>query len=62
VFPVRLARSHRDALRILAPPLELPGFTMVAVWHERLHRDPAHRWLREWLARRFAGGRGLISS
>jgi DNA-binding transcriptional LysR family regulator len=62
VFPLRLARSHRDALRILAPPLELPGFTMVAVWHERLHRDPAHRWLREWLARRFAGGRGLISS
>jgi DNA-binding transcriptional LysR family regulator len=27
-------------------PLTVPGFTKIAVWHERSHRDPAHRWLR----------------
>jgi DNA-binding transcriptional LysR family regulator len=33
-------------LRQLAPPLELPGFSMALVWHERQHADPAHAWLR----------------
>ncbi|MDB4935268.1 MAG: Transcriptional regulator [Labilithrix sp.] len=33
-------------LRQLAPPLELPGFTMTLLWHERQHADPAHAWLR----------------
>lgn len=27
-------------------PLAVPGFTKLAVWHERSHRDPAHQWLR----------------
>jgi DNA-binding transcriptional LysR family regulator len=35
-------------LVVLAPPpeLRLEGFTMSAVWHQRTHDDPAHRWLR----------------
>jgi len=35
-------------LVVLTPPpeLRLEGFTMSAVWHERTHEDPAHRWLR----------------
>lgn len=33
----------------LAPPLELPGFSMSLVWHERAHHEPASRWLREAL-------------
>lgn len=37
-------------LRQLAPPLELPGFTMSMVWHERQHVDPAHVWLRDLIA------------
>lgn len=37
-------------LRQLAPPLELPGFTMTMVWHERQHVDPAHVWLRDLIA------------
>ena len=32
------------------PELRLERFTMSAVWHERTHGDPAHRWLREVVA------------
>lgn len=37
-------------LRRIAPPLELPGFTMSMVWHERHHLAPAHVWLRGVIA------------
>jgi DNA-binding transcriptional LysR family regulator len=37
-------------LRQIPPPLELPGFTMSMVWHERQHVDPAHVWLRDLIA------------
>jgi DNA-binding transcriptional LysR family regulator len=35
-------------LVVLDPPpeLRLEKFTMSAVWHQRTHDDPAHRWLR----------------
>lgn len=33
-------------LRRVPPPIEVPGFTMSMVWHERNHADPAHTWLR----------------
>jgi DNA-binding transcriptional LysR family regulator len=36
-------------LRLLKPPVELPGFAIPQVWHERLHYDPAHQWLRRVL-------------
>lgn len=32
-------------------PLELPGFSIAMLWHERFQRDPAHQWLREKLRR-----------
>jgi DNA-binding transcriptional LysR family regulator len=34
---------------MLAPPreLELAGFRMSLLWHERTHHDAAHRWLRD---------------
>ncbi|MCH9683335.1 MAG: LysR family transcriptional regulator [Deltaproteobacteria bacterium] len=34
-------------LCLVDPPLPLPQFRIMATWHERAHRDPAHRWLRE---------------
>jgi DNA-binding transcriptional LysR family regulator len=36
-------------LAVLAPPreLELTGFTMSILWHDRTHDDPARRWLRD---------------
>lgn len=39
-------------IRTLAPPpeLDLPGFEIRLVWHERDHVDPAHAWLRSVMA------------
>jgi DNA-binding transcriptional LysR family regulator len=37
-------------LRVLPPPLEVPGFSMAMLWHERSHADPAHAWLRRRIA------------
>ena len=48
VVPQRLV-AGQDGLACFDPPLEIPGFTKVAAWHERTHRDPSHRWLRELL-------------
>ncbi|GLK86085.1 LysR family transcriptional regulator [Ancylobacter defluvii] len=45
VAPRRLV-SCVDGLTTLEPPVEIPGFTKLAVWHERTHRDPGHRWVR----------------
>ena len=51
----RLGRISRDQfacllpLRVLPPPLPLPGFHITAVWHEVQARDPGHAWLREML-------------
>ncbi|AZF32627.1 Transcriptional regulator, LysR family [Pseudomonas sp. R4-35-07] len=49
VVPERLVRDE-PALHVQAPPLAIPGFEMLMLWPERLHRDPAHRWLRDLIA------------
>ncbi|CAM3633895.1 HTH lysR-type domain-containing protein [Bordetella sputigena] len=50
LVPSRLVRGN-SALQVVEPPLEVAGFEMVMLWHERLHRDPAHQWLRDVIAR-----------
>lgn len=45
--PERLVRGCAERLRVLEPPLPVEGFTIGLVWHERTHRHPAHRWVRE---------------
>ncbi|HEY9133044.1 MAG TPA: LysR family transcriptional regulator [Dyella sp.] len=49
MLPARLVRGH-ESLRIVEAPVEVPGYEMAMLWHERLHRDPAHRWLRDYIA------------
>ena len=49
MLPSRLVRDNRE-LQIVEPPVEVPGFEMAMLWHERCHRDPAHQWLRERIA------------
>jgi DNA-binding transcriptional LysR family regulator len=49
MLPERLLRDH-PGLRVCAPPVPVPGYEMAMLWHERVHRDPAHRWLRERIA------------
>jgi DNA-binding transcriptional LysR family regulator len=48
MLPSRLVDT--PALRAVEPPIEVPGYEMAMLWHERSHRDPAHRWLREYIA------------
>jgi LysR family transcriptional regulator, nod-box dependent transcriptional activator len=43
-----LVRMH--PLKILNPPMEIPGFTMCQGWHEIHRNDPGHRWLRDALS------------
>lgn len=50
VVPERLLRGRARDFRVFEPPVAIPGFDVIACWHERLDRDPAHRWLRELLA------------
>lgn len=47
----RLAESMAPTLglRVLPLPVALPKAAHALLWHERLHRDPGHRWLRRAL-------------
>lgn len=49
MLPSRLVRNT-SALRVVEPPVDVPGYEMAMLWHERSHRDPAHQWLREQIA------------
>src|SRR3546814_5133083 len=40
-----------EKVRILKPPITLPGFAVKQYWHERFHEDPGNRWLRGVLSR-----------
>ena len=46
MVPERLVRGV-PALRVVEPPVEVPGFEISMLWPERVHRDAAHRWLRD---------------
>jgi DNA-binding transcriptional LysR family regulator len=37
-------------VRVLEPPLPIPGFSVVAAWHPRNTEGAAHRWLRDQIA------------
>lgn len=54
VVPERLVRDE-PALLVQEPPLSIPGFEMLMLWPERVHRDPAHMWLRELIASNVPG-------
>src|SRR3546814_17129279 len=40
-----------EKVRILKPPITLPGFAVKPYWPERFHEDPGKRWLRGVLSR-----------
>lgn len=50
MLPSRLVRDAR-ALEVVEPPLEVPGYEMSMLWAERVHRDLAHQWLREFIVK-----------
>ena len=49
MLPARLVHGN-GALQMVEPPVEVPGYEIAMLWHERVHRDPAHQWLREFIA------------
>lgn len=49
MLPERLVRDNA-ALQVVEAPVDVPGYEMSMLWHERSHRDPAHRWLRDFIA------------
>lgn len=50
IVPSRLVLGN-EALQVIEPPIDVPGFEMLMLWHERVHRDPAHQWLREHIVK-----------
>lgn len=58
--PARVVSRLGEALglRVLTPPLAVPGFTVKQVWHERQQDDPGHLWLRQQVFAAAAGLRG----
>lgn len=39
--------ARRSGLSIYPCPVPIPPFTVMQYWHERVHLDPGHRWLRQ---------------
>lgn len=48
VVPERLAlrTRHSHLLQVIPVPFRLDPIAVWMLWHDRLHNDPAHRWLR----------------
>jgi DNA-binding transcriptional LysR family regulator len=55
-LPANLANSIAGPLGLLAfkTPVTLPRIEIAQYWHERYHRDPAHRWIRAMTFELFA--------
>ena len=49
VMAGRVAKAYAEMLplKIMSPPVKLPTYDPRLFWHERFHRDPANRWLRD---------------
>jgi DNA-binding transcriptional LysR family regulator len=56
VVPARLADSMAASRRIRALPIpgNLPSYEVRQYWHERYHRDPGNRWIRQLIFDTFA--------
>lgn len=48
-LPHGLLEHHGDRLDLFEPPIALDPFSLVVLWHDRTHDDPANRWVRERL-------------
>ncbi|CDG22595.1 Transcriptional regulator, LysR family [Xenorhabdus poinarii G6] len=46
MLPLRLVKDNPQ-LQYFMPPVDIPGFEMNMLWHEHLHLEPAHKWLRD---------------
>ena len=53
LLPNRIAQKCAKAmnLKLLPPPITIPGFTVSMVWHQRNTNNPAHQWLRKQITK-----------
>lgn len=53
--PLELAHTFEryGMVRVMDPPVALPGFSLNQHWHPRFHHDPAVIWLRQLMKRAF---------
>jgi DNA-binding transcriptional LysR family regulator len=58
-MPARLAERlvKNLPIAIFTPPLALPRIEISQIWHERVHQDAGHRWLRSKIYELFRTGR-----
>lgn len=50
LLPHRLADKFTDRLTLMPPPLKVPGFDAILVWHQRTDQDPVRTWVAKGLA------------
>jgi DNA-binding transcriptional LysR family regulator len=43
--------AKRFDLIVKPHPLHLQDFEIALYWHERYHRDPANKWMRDFIAK-----------
>jgi len=62
--PERLAQRLAGPFGLLwrSHPATLPQAPIRMFWHRRAHADEGHRWLRQWIAARYADADGLRQS
>jgi DNA-binding transcriptional LysR family regulator len=66
-LPANLAKRLAGPLGLVAfeTPIALPRIEITQYWHERYHRDPAHRWFRSITSELFgakASMRGSVTA
>ena len=54
------ALDHGDRLQVVEPPVKLPAYDIKLYWHERYHRDPAHKWMRELIYELFKDTKNIL--
>ena len=59
-IPRALGESYSGVanIKLLAPPVDFPGFDVKQHWHERYHQDLGNKWLRELMVALFRKGKG----
>jgi DNA-binding transcriptional LysR family regulator len=51
-----MTSKHLD-LKVFSPPIALPETRLFLYWHDRMHDDPGHRWIREEILSLIASAR-----
>lgn len=47
IAPQRLIQYFAATLKMLPPPVSIPGFSVNLIWHERTQASAAHAWMRD---------------